>query len=91
MIKLKQEIVRILEREKIVSTQAIERLSEKAAFLEKEYGWATALFLQKFNRGEIGDDPAFFRWYALAEAIADWKKTLREVEAVLEDAEVVSA
>ena len=35
--------------------------------LEEQFGMTSDLFSQQFQRGELGDDEAFFRWYALVE------------------------
>lgn len=90
-MQLSPEVIRVLEREKLVSAKAIHRLNEQTEVSEREYNWTTKLFLQKFNSGEIEDEQEFFQWYALAEAVADWKNTLRELEAALDDVEVMNA
>jgi hypothetical protein len=33
--------------------------------LEEQFGMTSDLFANKFHRGELGDDEAFFRWGAL--------------------------
>lgn len=71
---LKPEVVLALEREQRVCEMAIDRLEERSRPFEQQYGWSTDQFLRKFNDGEIGDDKSFFPWYALAEAIFDWRK-----------------
>jgi uncharacterized protein YhaN len=88
---LKPEVVRVLEREQRVCEMAIDRLKERSRPLEQEYGWSTKLFLEKFNAGEVGDDKAFFLWYALAEAIQDWQQTCESLREFLANAELVSA
>ncbi len=86
---LKPEVVRVLEREQRVCEMAIDRLKERSHPLEQEYGWSTKLFLEKFNAGEVGDDKAFFHWYALAEAIQDWQQTGESLKELLITAELV--
>lgn len=90
-MNLKPEVTRILRREKMVSETALARLKEKTRPLELEYGWSTDTFLKKFDAGEVGDEQAFFRWYALAEAIKDWQKTRESVEELLAGSELVRA
>lgn len=51
--------------------------------LKKQYGWSTSEFLKKFNDGEAGDEQAFFRWYAFAEAINDWQSTSTSIDDLL--------
>ena len=88
---LKPEIIQVLEREKAVCETAIARLKEKAQLLEKQFGWSTDAFLKLFSSGEAGDDLAFFRWYALAEAIKDWQTTYDSLKELLAGSELVSA
>ena len=90
-MKLRPEVIRVLEREKIMCETAITRLREKHRLLEQRYGWSTEAFLRKFATGDIGDDQEFFLWYALAEAVKDWQKTLDSLEELLSDSELASA
>ena len=90
-MKLKPEVVHVLEREKIVCETALARLKDKYHLLEQQYGWSTDEFLKKFNAGEIGDDQEFFLWYALAEAMKDWQKTRDGLKELLAGSERVSA
>ncbi len=88
-MNLKPEVTRILVREKMVSETALARLQERTRPLELQYGWSTDTFLKKFNAGEAGDEQAFFRWYALAEAIKDWQKTCDSLDELLAGSELV--
>jgi len=90
-MNLKPEVVRVLEREKMVCKTAIARLREKVYPLEQQYDCSTDTFLRKFNAGEVGDDQAFFLWYALAEAINEWQKIGEELEELLVSSELVGA
>ena len=90
-MKLRPEVIRVLEREKMMCETAIARLREKYRLLEQQYGWSTEAFLRKFNAGEIGDDQEFFLWYALAEAVKDWQKTLDSLDELLSGSELASA
>ncbi len=88
---LKPEIIQVLEREKAVCETAIARLREKAQLLETQFGSSTDAFLKRFNSGEAGDDPAFFCWYALAEATKDWQTTYDSLKELLADSELAGA
>lgn len=88
---LKPEVVRVLERERVICETALARLGDRYRLLEQQYGWSTAEFLKKFNAGEIGDDQEFFLWYALAEAVKDWQKTRDSLQELLAGSEMVSA
>jgi len=90
-VKLKPEVVRVLEREKQICETAMAHLRERSRSLEQQYGWSTDEFLSKFNAGEIGDDQEFFLWYALAEAVKDWQKTRDSLDELLAGSEPVSA
>lgn len=87
---LKPEVTRVLVREKLMCDAAIARLKERVRPLEQRYGWTTDQFLQKFEQGEAGDDQEFFLWYALAEAVKDWRKTRDSLEDLLAGSELVS-
>lgn len=80
---LKPEVVRALEREQRICETAIERLEAQTAPWEERYGWTTKTFLEKFNSGEAGDEEDFFRWFAVSEAIQDWRKTYDGVSELL--------
>jgi len=88
---LRPEIVHILQREKAVCETAMTRLQEKTRLLENQYGWSTHTFLDLFNAGKIGDEQAFFRWYALAEALQEWQDTHGYLQEMLSNVELVSA
>jgi hypothetical protein len=87
MIALHSEVVRVLERERLVCDRAMERLREESHVFETQYGWSTGVFQKKFDSGEIADDQSFFRWYALAEALKDWQQIRDELNAVISAAE----
>jgi len=91
LMTLKPEVVRVLAREKMVCDTAIARLRERYRPLERQYGWTTNEFLEKFNSGEIGDEQEFFLWYALAEAVKDWQVTRNSLEELLMSTETVGA
>ncbi len=91
MTSLKPEIIQILQREEAICEAALFRLHEKTRLLENQYGWPTATFLRMFDSGRVGDDQDFFRWYALAEALQDWQKTLDSLQEMLASADVVYA
>jgi len=78
-------VKRSLEREKIVATRAIEHLEAQCRELEAKYGWTTEDFLRKFEDGTAGDEEDFFKWYAMAQGVEDWKGTLTALEEALVD------
>jgi len=88
---LKPEVIHILRREKAVCEAAMQRLQEKTGLLENQFGWSTHKFMELFNAGKIGDDQAFFRWYALAEALREWQETRGYLQEMLANVELVNA
>ncbi len=38
--------------------------------LEERYGMASAVFFERFNRGELGDEPDFLMWASLYDMLA---------------------
>ena len=62
------------ESSEVVKTtlqKEINRLKEKINSLEKhlsiyeeKFGYLSDQFIKKFDNGELGDDQAFFEWYA---------------------------
>lgn len=45
----------------------LEDIATKLRVLEAQFGMPSAQFADRFGRGELGDDEAFFRWDALLE------------------------
>lgn len=77
---MKKEIIHSLEREKKISQLAINHLKDQIRSYESKFRWSTSEFLNKFDNGLIGDDEAFFKWYALAQALKDWQTTKEALE-----------
>lgn len=90
-MSLKPEVIQALEREKKLCETAIARLREKMRVWETQFGWSTHTFLEKFDSGEAGDEPEFFRWYALTQAVKDWQITYDALRELLADPEFVDA
>ena len=80
---IKAEVMRSLEREKKMCVFAIDHLESLCKEFEEQYHWTTDEFLQRFDNGLAGDDEVFFKWYAVAQGLADWKSTKRALEEVL--------
>ena len=80
---IKAEAIRSLEREKGMCMVAIDHLEGLCKEFEEKYHWTTDEFLQRFDSGLAGDDEVFFKWYAVAQGLADWKSTKRALEEVL--------
>src|ERR671923_2924680 len=62
-----QTITKLLDYATERHRKDLEDLGIKLRALEEQFGMTSDLFSQQFQRGELGDDEAFFRWHALAE------------------------
>ena len=62
-----QTISKLLDYTTARHRKDLEDLTAKLRAMEEQYGLTSDLFSQQFQRGELGDDEAFFRWHALIE------------------------
>ncbi len=62
-----QTITKLLDYATERHRKDLEDLAAKLRALEEQFGMTSDLFSQQFQRGELGDDEAFFRWHALVE------------------------
>src|SRR5262245_31659519 len=62
-----QTITKLLDYATERHREDLEDLATKLRVLEEQFGMTSDLFSQQFQRGELGDDEAFFRWHALLE------------------------
>jgi hypothetical protein len=62
-----QTITKLLDYATDRHRRDLEDLAVKLRALEAQFGMTSDLFSQQFQRGELGDDEAFFRWHALVE------------------------
>ena len=74
-MELKKEVVVSLKRELTVCKHAITHLQKKLKAFEEQYEMTTEEFLTKFEAGQLVDEVDLFKWYAIAEATRDWRKT----------------
>jgi len=81
-VNLKQEVIQSIKREDSICNIAIDHLKKSCHDFEKKYHMSTGSFLKKFNKGKLGDEQDFFKWYSVSEGVKDWLKTrsaLREI------------
>ncbi len=79
---LNNKAINALRREEAICELAIKQLLQDCTVFEEKYGLDTTDFLKKFEGGEIGDEADFFKWYALAQGLEEWRSTqvaLREL------------
>ena len=55
---------KILQRERDQMQGQLNGLQQHLALFEKQYGWPTQTFHERFEKGELGDDADFFEWSA---------------------------
>jgi len=69
------EIRKSLEREYKISSSTMSFYKKKIRVLEKKYKMTTTSFLEKFEKGEAGDEQDFFDWYAFYKLLSSWTNT----------------
>ncbi len=69
------EVRESLEREFNISSRAISFYERRIKSLEKKYKMTTSTFIEKFERGDIGDEQDFFDWHAFHKLISSWIRT----------------
>ncbi len=57
-------INKILQRERDQMKAQLNGLKQHLTIFEKQYGWPTSAFYERFEKGELGDDADFFEWSA---------------------------
>ena len=62
-----QTITKLLDYATDRHQKDLEDLAVQLRAFEEQFGMTSGLFSQQFQRGELGDDEAFFRWHALVE------------------------
>jgi len=63
-------VTAVLEK---VQTQ-LARIQKQLHTFERQYGWPTPEFYERFEQGEIGDEADFFEWSATWEMVQELKQ-----------------
>jgi len=74
------KIADLLKKELAFSDFALNRLKGEMISYEKEYSMTWKEFINKFEKGELGDDRVWFTWYGLAASARDWDDTKKEIK-----------
>ncbi len=69
-------IGKILQRERDQMQGQLNGLQQHLTIFEKQYGWPTLTFYERFEKGELGDDADFFEWSATWEMSQQLQKGL---------------
>lgn len=78
--KVNVKIVNILTKELSYAEYASSLLENEMKVYEKKYKMYWKDFVDKFEKGEIGDEKKWFTWYGLALSTKDWYDTKKEIE-----------
>lgn len=79
-MQISPKIVTILEQDLVFAGFALERLKSEMKPYEKKYSMKWPEFVDKFDKGELGDDSVWFDWYPLAIGAREWEDTKKEIE-----------
>jgi hypothetical protein len=69
-------ISKILQRERDQMRGQLNDLQQHLTAFERQYGWPTRTFYERFEKGELGDDADFFEWSATWEMLLQLQKGL---------------
>lgn len=72
-----------LQRELILSESKVNLLKEEIKGFEKKYEMSSEEFMEKFERGELGDDQNYFEWWGLLRGIKKIEEKIGKIKAVL--------
>lgn len=70
-------IDKLLDRESLRLNELQATLRSQLADFEKKHDMSTELFLERFERGELGDDMDYMEWAATSEMLVNAEKHLR--------------
>lgn len=73
---LDRTIDKILQRERDQMQVQLARLQQRLSTFERQYGWATPEFYERFEKGELGDETDFFEWSATWEMVQELQRGL---------------
>lgn len=69
----------ILTKELSYADFASSFLEKEMKVFEKKFHMSSRNFLDKFEKGELGDERVWFAWYGLALSAKDWNDTKKEI------------
>ncbi|ALL00895.1 hypothetical protein Pyrde_0845 [Pyrodictium delaneyi] len=77
-------VVDALAREARLLRAKLRMYETRISRLEEKYGMSSSVFLEKFERGELGDDEDYFLWWSYLRARRVIEERLRELEKELQ-------
>ena len=72
-----------LWRELALSEAKVNLTREEIEGFEKRYGILSEEFVDKFERGELGDDQDYFEWWGLVKGLKKIEEQIGKIKAVL--------
>jgi len=72
-----------LRRELALSEAKVGLIREEVEGFEKRYGMSSDEFVDKFERGELGDDQDYFEWWGLVRGLEKIEERIGKIKAVL--------
>ncbi len=74
------KIADLLTKELSYADFASSILKKEMSIYEKEYSMNWEDFMDKFEKGKLGDEKVWFTWYGLAMSAKDWDDTKKEIK-----------
>ncbi len=65
-----------VEREIIMMESKIALIEKEISSIEKKYNMSSKSFIEKFEKGELGDEQDYFGWWGLIEGLKKLKERL---------------
>jgi hypothetical protein len=72
-----------LRRELTLSEAKVNLIREEIEGFEKRYEMSSEEFVDKFERGELGDDQDYFEWWGLLRGIKKIEERIGKIKVVL--------
>jgi len=72
-----------LRRELALSEAKVGLIREEVEGFEKRYGMSSDEFVDKFERGELGDEQDYFEWWGLVRGLKKIEERIGKIKAVL--------
>lgn len=73
-------ITDLLTKELSYADFASNVFKKEMSVFEKKYSMDWKDFIDKFEKGKLGDERVWFTWYGLATSAKDWDDTKKEIE-----------
>ncbi len=77
-------LIEALERELRLVKAKIRMYESRVKELERKYGISSNTFLDRFEKGELGDKEDFFLWWSYLRALSTLRKRVGELEEELQ-------